>query len=412
MTTAPSRTIGRTEFVALIAAINTINSAAIDVMLPALPNMGAAFGVTNVNDRSLVLTAFVIGLGLPQLVFGPLVDRFGRRVPLLIGLLLYSVAALAAPLVPSFGALLVLRFVQGMGSAAAAVAAQAAIRDRYAGRDMAQVMSLIWSVFMISPIVAPGVGQLILLTGSWQIIFGFMGAVGLVFTAWTYFRLPESLTDEQRRPLTVASIGGGFVAVLGNRMSLFYALASTFLFGAVLGMVNSSQPIYVGIYGLGALFPLAFAVAPIVSAVAFVLNSRLVAHFGMRRLAHGSMLAFVVAAAAWFAIDLTGVMPLWLFIVFMGLSMLALSLGWGNVPALMMEPLGEVAGTASAVFGSLSTVGAAVLGFGVAQVFDGTPRPFIASLLVFGVAVVALFAAAEGGRLFGGQPIGLPADRP
>jgi len=412
MTTAPSRTIGRTEFVALIAAINTINSAAIDVMLPALPNMGAAFGVANANDRSLVLTAFVIGLGLPQLVFGPLVDRYGRRLPLIVGLLVYSVAALAAPLAPSFPALLALRFVQGMGSAAAAVAAQAAIRDRYAGRDMAQVMSMIWSVFMISPIIAPGVGQLILLTGSWQIIFGFMGAVGLVFTVWTFLRLPESLTDDQRRPLTPAVIGAGFAAVLGNRMSLFYALASTFLFGAVLGMVNSSQPIYVGVYGLGPLFPLAFAVAPIVSAVAFILNARLVSYFGMRRLSHGSMIAFVVAAAAWFAIDMAGVMPLWLFIVFMGIAMLALGLGWGNVPALMMEPLGEVAGTASAVFGTLSTVGGAVLGYAVAQVFDGTPTPFIASLLIFGVIVVALFAAAEGGRLFAERPIGVPADAP
>jgi DHA1 family bicyclomycin/chloramphenicol resistance-like MFS transporter len=177
-------------------------------------------------------------------------------------------------------------------------------------------------------------------------------------------------------------------------------------------MVNSSQPIYVGIYGLGPLFPLAFAVAPLVSAVAFFLNARLVARFGMRRLSHGSMIAFVVTAAVWFTVNLTGVMPLWLFILFMGIAMLALSLGWGNVPALMMEPLGDVAGTASAVFGSLSAVGAAVLGFAVAQVFDGTTTPFIGSLLLFGVIVVAFFAVAERGRLFGGRPIVLPADAP
>ncbi|HVZ14875.1 MAG TPA: multidrug effflux MFS transporter [Bauldia sp.] len=407
-----SSAIGRIEFVALMAAINMINSAAIDVMLPALPNMGAAFGVTNENDRSLVLTVFAIGLGLPQLVFGPLVDRYGRRVPLLLGLALYSLASLAAPLAPTFPALLALRFLQGMGSAASAVAAQAAIRDRYAGREMAEVMSMIWSVFMISPILAPGVGQLILLTGSWQIIFGFMGLVGVVFALWTYFRLPESLPAGQRRPLTLAAIGGGFAAVIGNRMSLFYALASTFLFGAVLGMVNSSQPIYVGVYGLGPLFPLAFAVAPIVSAVAFFINARLVATFGMRRLSHASMVAFVVAVAVWLAIDVVAGMPLWVFILFMGIAMLALGLGWGNVPALMMEPLGEVAGTASAVFGSLSTVGAAALGYAVAQTFDGTPTPFIASLLVFGIIVVALFAAAEGGRLFGGRPVGVSVDAP
>jgi MFS transporter, DHA1 family, multidrug resistance protein len=160
-----ARDISRAEFIALVASFTAINAAAIDVMLPALPFMGEAFQVENANDRSLVLTVFLIGLGLPQLLIGPITDRFGRRAPLLVGLSLYTVAAFAALLVSSFAALLFMRFAQGLGSAAVAVSSQAAIRDRYSGSAMAEVISLALTVFMIVPIVAPFVGQIILLTG-------------------------------------------------------------------------------------------------------------------------------------------------------------------------------------------------------------------------------------------------------
>jgi DHA1 family bicyclomycin/chloramphenicol resistance-like MFS transporter len=403
-----ARQLSRFEFVALIAGLGTINAAAIDVMLPALPNMGDAFGVANANDRSLVLTVFLLGLGLPQLVFGPLSDRFGRRVPLLIGITAYTVAALVAPFAPTFGALLALRFLQGMGSAAVSVASQSLVRDLYSGREMAEIMSMVWSVFMIVPIVAPSVGQVILFVAPWQVIFVFMGVIGLVFGVWSYLRLTETLTAENRRPLTWSSIGGGFLLVLSNRTGLFYGLTSMFLFGGVLGFVNTAQQIYVGIYGLGALFPLVFALSPLTFAIAFMLNSRVVARVGMRRLSHGAMLSFIVVTGVWLAIALTGFMPLWLFIPALSLTLLAQGLAWGNVGALAMEPLGAVAGTATAVFGSLQTVGAALLGYVVAQAFDGTTTPVIASFFIFGLLVMACFLIAERGRLFQPHTPGAP----
>lgn len=395
--TAPA--LSRAEFVALMAGLGCINAAAIDVMLPALPNMGDWFGVVNANDRSLVLTAFLLGLGLPQLVFGPLIDRFGRRVPLLIGIGVYAIAALFAPLAPSFGVLLVLRFVQGMGSAAVSVASQSTVRDLYSGRAMAQIMSMIMSVLMIVPIIAPNVGQLILLTLPWQGIFFFMGAVGATFGVWAYLRLGETLAPQNRRPLTVTSVTQGFALVVGNRLALFYGLAGIFLFGAVLGFVNTAQQIYVGIYGLGALFPLAFGVGPVFFALAFLLNSRLVVRFGMRRLTHGATLIYIVIAAFWLALALAGSMPLWLFLTFLAGATLMQGFAWGNVGSLSMEPLGEVAGTASSVFGMLSTVGAAILAYFVAQAFDGTTVPVIGAYFLFGVLVLGCFLIAERGKL-------------
>jgi MFS transporter, DHA1 family, multidrug resistance protein len=398
------RSISRAEFIGLVAALSTINAASIDVMLPALPNMGAALAVANANDRSLVLTVFLIGLGLPQLVFGPLTDRFGRRGPLMIGLAAFTAAAFAAIIAPSFGVLLFLRFAQGMGSAAVNVAIQSAVRDRYSGTAMAEVMSMAWSVFMIVPIVAPAIGQGILLVGPWQLIFVFMGVIGLVFAAWAFLRLPESLAPASRRALSFASVTEGFAIVFRNRASLCYGLASLFMFAGVLGFVNSAQQIYVGIYDVGVLFPFAFAALPIAFAVAFLINSALVRRIGMRRLTHGSMVGFVAITGIWLVLAVTSGIPLWLFMLMAALTAFAQGLAWVNVGALSMEPLGEVAGTASAVFGSFATVGAAILAYFIAQTFDGTTTPVIAGFFACGVAVVICFLIAEGGRLFAAEP--------
>jgi DHA1 family bicyclomycin/chloramphenicol resistance-like MFS transporter len=395
------RAISRPEFVALVAAVTTINSAAIDVMLPAFPDVGAAFAVANPNDRSLVVTVFLIGLGLPQLVFGPITDRFGRRGPLLAGLAAFTIAAFAAIVAPSFGALLALRFIQGMGSAAVSVSIQAAVRDHYSGTAMAEVMSMAWSVFMIVPIVAPVVGQGLLLVGPWQWIFVFMGLIGAVFAGWSYLRLPESLAVAERRGLNFGSVTDGFAIVFRNRASLFYGIASMFMFAGVIGYVTTAQQIYVGIYGVGVFFPFAFSALPLAFAVAFLINSRLVRRFGMRRLTHVSMLAFVAITAIWLALNLAGTIPLWLFLALAALTALAQGLAWVNVGALSMEPLGEVAGTASAVFGSFSTVGAALLAYGITQTFNGTATPVVAGFFAVGICVIACFLIAEGGKLFG-----------
>lgn len=406
--TIGARDISRGEFVALVASYFAVNAAAIDVMLPAFPDMGAAFGVMDANDRSLVLTVFLIGLGLPQLFIGPVTDRCGRRAPLLIGFAIYTIAAFAALMVTDFTVLLMLRFAQGLGSAAVAVSSQAAVRDRYSGSAMAEVMSLTLSVFMIVPIVAPFVGQIILLTGSWQLIFVFMGVLGLILGLWSLARLPESLHAADRRPLEFRPLVEGFAIVFRNRTAIGYGFAGMFMFGGVLGLVNSSQQIYVDIYGLGALFPLAFAVMPIAFAAAFLLNSRLVARIGMRRLAHGAMAAFVLITGVWLLLSLLFSLPLWGFLGFVAAIALAQGLAWGNTGALMMEPLGEVAGTASAVFGSLSTVGAALLAYGVAQAFNNTATPVIAAFFLFGLCTLGCFLIAEKGRLFAPLPTPIP----
>src|SRR5690606_26214322 len=150
-----------------------------------------------------------LGFGIAQLFFGPLADRFGRRIPLFFGLTVYIVCAFAATFAPDFGVLLALRLVQGLGAASTRVVATAVVRDRFAGRDLAEVMSLIFMVFMAMPIIAPGIGQILLLSGPWQTIFLFMSGLATVIGIWAFLRLPETLRPEYRRELTLKVITQG-----------------------------------------------------------------------------------------------------------------------------------------------------------------------------------------------------------
>ena len=396
-----NRVLSRPEFIALIAALMALNALAIDVMLPALPYMGEALGVTSENERQYVVSSYMLGMGIAVLAFGPLTDRFGRRAPLLFGIAVYVVAVLAAILAPTFETLLILRCIQGMGAASVRVIATAVVRDRYRGREMAEVMSLTFMVFMAIPVLAPGIGQVLLLTGPWQMIFLFMGVLAFVFWLWTYIRLPETLPVERRRPLSLRAITTGFRIVFTNRAAFAYGLAGMFLFGALFGFISSSQQIYVDIYGLGVYFPVAFAGVALLMAVSSFTNSRIVRRLGMRRISHGAVLVFTVVSGVWLALAMAGYLPLWLFLSLLCIIMFAFGWSSANMNSLSMEPLGEVAGTAASVFGFIQTVGGALIGGYIGQMFDGTTVPAAAGYFGMGVLTLVCILVAEKGRLFG-----------
>jgi DHA1 family bicyclomycin/chloramphenicol resistance-like MFS transporter len=396
-----NRVLSRPEFIALMAALMALNALAIDVMLPALPYMGEALGVANENERQYVVSSYMLGMGIAVLAFGPLSDRFGRRGPLLVGMGIYIVAAIAAIFAPTFGALLLLRFIQGMGAASVRVITMSVVRDRYSGRDMAEVMSLTFMVFMAIPIIAPGIGQILLLTGPWQTIFIFMGALAAAFWFWTYKRLPETLAMDKRRPLTLSGIATSFKIVFTNRPAISYGLAGMFLFGALFGFISSSQQIYVDIYGLGVYFPVAFAAMAGLMAVSSFTNSRVVRRLGMRRLSHGAILVFTIGAGVWLALALMGFMPLWLFFSLLAIIMFCFGWASSNMNSLSMEPLGKVAGTAASVFGFIQTVGGALIGSYTGQHFDGTTVPAASGYFAMGALALICILIAEKGRLFG-----------
>jgi DHA1 family bicyclomycin/chloramphenicol resistance-like MFS transporter len=400
--------MGKREFIALAALLMALNALAIDIMLPALQQIGASLGVENENHRQYIVSAYLLGFGGAQLIYGPLADRFGRRLPLMIGIVIYICSALGIAFIPSFVGLLTLRFVQGLGAAATRVITISIVRDIYGGRQMAEVMSLIMMVFMIVPVIAPGTGQIILLFASWHMIFVFIAAVAVCVLTWMYVRMPDTLHPKDVRPFTAKSILAGFAIVLSNRTALCYTLATTFIFGSLFGFVNSAQQIYVGIYKLGVYAPLAFAGVALFMASASFVNSQLVGRYGMRRLSHASLIGFSGITFVWLMVQLSfsGPMPFPLFIGFFALVMFQFGLIGSNFNSLAMEPLGHVAGTASSVLGFMSTVGGALIGAAIGQAFDGTATPMVIGYFTVSLIALGFVLIAERGKLF--QPHNAP----
>ncbi|MEZ5811629.1 MAG: multidrug effflux MFS transporter [Rhizobiaceae bacterium] len=391
----------RAEFIAMIASLMAINAIAIDIMLPALPDMGAALGVANENSRQYVLTSYFLGFGFAQLAFGPLADRFGRKLPLQIGMAIYVIAAVAAIMVSDFNMLLAARFVQGVGAASTRVLSVAIVRDIFGGRRMAEIMSLVMMVFMVAPVVAPAAGQVIILFADWHMIFLFMAVTCAAIMLWVSLRLPETLPVERRTPLVPGEVAAAFLTVFTNRMSLCYALATMFIFGSLFGFIAAAQQIYVGIYGLSVWFPLAFALIAGVMATSSYINSRLVWRLGMRRLSHGALIGYALATLSWWLLSLSaGPLPFWLFMTL--LSLIFFFFGWigANFNAMAMEPLGAIAGTGSAVLGFLQTAGGSLVGALIGQSFDGTVTPVAFGFLIVSLAAIGLVLFAERGRLF------------
>lgn len=401
-TSASLGTMKRAEFIALMAMLMALNALAIDIMLPGLQEIGSALSVETENHRQYIISSYLIGFGIAQLFYGPVSDRFGRRRPLLFGLAIYILASFAAAVAPTFAIMLAVRFIQGIGSAALRVVTVSIVRDVYGGRQMAEVMSLIMMVFMVIPVVAPGTGQVIMFFGEWHLIFVFMAVIAMAIGVWMYVRLPETLAGTDQRPFTAASIAEGFKIVLTDRVALCYTIASTFIFGALFGFINSAQQIYVGIYGLGNWFAVAFAGVALFMALSSFVNARLVDRFGMRRLSHWSLLGFIAINAVWLAGQILGPqpMPFPIFIVLFALAMF--QFGWigSNFNSLAMEPLGHVAGTASSVLGFMGTIGGALIGAAIGQAYDGTALPMVAGFFVVSVFGLVFVLIGEKGHLF------------
>jgi DHA1 family bicyclomycin/chloramphenicol resistance-like MFS transporter len=406
----PKPVLSRREFIFLVAGLMMVDALAIDIMLPALPNIGATFSVLHDNDRSLVVTAFLFGFGLPQIIFGPLTDRFGRRPMILGGMAAYIATTLFATLAPSFTLLLALRFVQGVAAAAVKVALTASVRDQYAGRAMAEIMSLVFSVFLLVPVLMPAIGQLVLLAGPWQLIFLVMGGVALFFSTWAFFRLRETLAREDRRPLSFGGVAQGFALVLTNRRALFYGIAGTFLFGSVMSFILPGQQIFGEQFGWGPYYPVAMTFIGGSAAICSLLASRIIGLIGVRRSAHWGAIILPALALTGAALNMTVGLNAYAFLAIIMLFALPLVAGFSSSGALSMEPLGEVAGTASAVFGLIQTIGGAWLSYLVAQSYDGTVTPILMGIGVLGLCVFACYFIAEGGRLFGRDPEGTKID--
>ncbi|WP_432450149.1 multidrug effflux MFS transporter [Aliiroseovarius marinus] len=382
----PQQALSLREYVLLMAALFSMVAFSIDSIMPALPQIAAQFVPDDVNRAQLLISSFVIGAGLGQLVFGPLSDTIGRRCSLAAGMVLYMMAAFATLWAQSLESILFLRFVQGMGAAGPRTCGMAMTRDLYEGREMARVNSMAFTFFVLVPAVAPLIGQWVVLGFGWRHMFTTYIIMAALILTWFLTRQPETLPPERRRKLSPGPTITAFKTVLSTRVTLLYMAVITLAFAQLMAFISSAQQVFVDVLGAGTRFPLYFAGVTIFSAISGFLNAQLVMRLGMRKLAQAGFLAQTILAFTttlfWAVYAPEGSTALWVFCAWATTLFFLNGLSFGNLNALAIQPLGHVAGTASAVIGALPTVGAIAIAAPIGLMFNGTPFPLLIGVTI------------------------------
>jgi DHA1 family bicyclomycin/chloramphenicol resistance-like MFS transporter len=391
---------GTREMTVMLAGLMALNAFAIDAMVPALPAIGRSLHVMTENRRQLVVIAYFLGFASTQLVWGPLADRVGRKPILAAGISLYGIFALLCASAPSFPLLIAGRAAMGASAAVTRVLVVAMVRDLFEAEAMARVMSLVFMTFMLVPVIAPNVGQLILLFAPWQAIFLVLAVYALTMLAWSWRRLPETLHPEYRRSLDWREMRRAMFTTVRERQSRGYTLATTISFSALIAYISSIQQIVFDVFHEASLIGVVFALIAAPMALASYLNSRVVGRFGLRRVGHSAALAFAIVTAIHAAFGLSGHETLTTFILLQGLTMCCFAFASSNLGTLAMEHMAPIAGTAASVQGVVGTVGAALIGFMIGQSFDGTVQPFLIGSALCASGGFLMIALTEPKRLF------------
>ena len=390
--------IPRWEFVALMASLLAMNAAAIDSMIPALGVIGDHFDLKNENYQQLIMYSYLAGFSVPQLIFGPLSDRFGRLNFMKICLLGFIVLSVLCTFATSFWALILFRFFQGVISGGVRVVAIAIVRDLLAGRGMAAVMSLIMTVFMIVPIIAPIIGEEVMVF-SWRWTFGILVVLGLLNLIWVMVRLPETLPLEKRRPLNFSKFIKAYQRVLKMRVTTGYLLASGVIYGSLFAFLGTSEQLFNEVFRTS---NVAYWFAGIAStmAVTSYVNSKMVERFGMERISHLTMVVFVLLSLANLLIAKFAGENFWPIYILLALTMACFGMLGANFNALAMDPHGEDAGSASAAYGFATTGIATILGMVAAWQYKGSAEPVLWAFLIFGLASLIIVFVTERGQMF------------
>lgn len=385
------------EFIFLVALLNAMVAMSIDTMLPAIGTISRELGAADPNSRQYIITTFFAGLTVGTLIYGPWSDSMGRKPTIVVGLAFYALGSLICLFAGSFPMMLVGRFVQGFGASSPRIVSIAMVRDGQGGAAMARIMSFVMMVFMLVPMLAPSLGQLVLFFADWRMIFlGFL-AVGVIAGLWMWFRQEETLPRDKRTPLSAGALMSAAGEVLRNPVAMGYTLASGMIFGAFISYLGTSQQIFAEQYGQGAYFALWFAFFAGGMAVAMMVNARLVMRYGMRKLSSLALKGFLLLSAVFLVASLLlhGHPPLWALAAFLLVTFFFSGLLFGNFNALAMEPMGRIAGMAAAISGALSSLIAIVTGGYIGQLYDGTVIPLVAGFAGLGIIAFVFAEWAE-----------------
>ena len=389
--------MGSKELLVMISSIMALMALAIDLLLPAFDDIREAFDLPDDSTQiSQVITVFFLGLAVAQLAWGPLADRFGRKPILYAGISIYALGAIGSALAPSLNWLLIARFAWGVGAAGSRVVATAIIRDSFEGTRMAKAMSQIMAVFVMAPVFAPSIGAVLIAVFSWRSIFWFCLLWSAIITIWS-FRLSETLAPANRRDLEFRSITAGFGTVLRTRITSGYTLATLFLQAVFTAYLGSSERIINEVFDRGDQFPIIFGAIAILFAVGAVINGQVVGIFGIEKLIHVMLGAVLVVSLLLVAVSLAadGEPNFWIFMPMLGVLLAMFMFLMPNLNTAALEPMGELAGTASSLTGAGRIAGGALLGAVVDSQVSTTTTPFAVAIVIFAIGAIGAVIWAE-----------------
>lgn len=373
------------ELTVMLASLTATVAFSIDAMMPALPQIAAELSPDAINRAQLVLTAFVLGMGVGTLFAGPISDAIGRKLTIAGGIAIYIVGALMAAHAQSLEALLIARVVQGLGAAAPRITVMALVRDLFAGREMARVTSFIMMIFILVPAVAPSVGAMIISFYGWRGVFWAFIVFGLIGVSWLWLRQPETLAPENRRPLSVSKLSAAAREVLAHYEVRIYIVTITLGFGQMFALLSSAQQLYAA-HGVTDTFPMWFAMGALLAGTGSVFNARYVMRLGMRKIVKASYIMQIIVSSVMLVLVLTGLtagasgLPL-VFLYTVSVFWMA-GVTFGNLNALALEHMGHIAGMAASIVTAISTVGAVLIAAPVGLLFNGTALPIVIATLI------------------------------
>ena len=388
-----------TGFIILMASLMSVVAISIDAVLPALGYIGTDLGVAYPNQVQYVISILFAGMAIGQLIYGPMSDAMGRKKVLYIGLGFYALGSVICYASQDLNQMLLGRLIQGFGIASPYISTMAIIRDKYAGRDMARVMSLVMVIFILVPCIAPSLGQLIITFFSWRIIFLFYVVMIAGMVSYIFLRLEETLPPEQRVTFSLAHLSRGFKEVLSNRHTMGYTLCMGAVFGSFMGYLNSAQQIFQGQFHTGKWFTLYFGLLALVFGLSSLVNSHVVKKLGMRHICLRGTIATIIASIVFISLSYMVAISLWMFLMYAAILIFVCGLMFGNLNSLAMEPMGHIAGLAAAVTGFISTILSMVMGAVIGQLYDNTVTPIAMGFLVAGIMALAAMYWAERGKL-------------
>ncbi len=373
------------EFTIVMASLMSLAALAIDALLPALNQIGDTIGVIDSKNNQLLITMIFLGLGFGQLVSGPLSDSIGRKPVIYFGYIIFVLSSFLCIFATSLEMMIVGRVLQGIGLSAPRTISMAIVRDRFSGDRMAKVMSFVTAIFILVPVVAPAFGQLMLDLFGWEAIFYSQIIFGLFVILWLWRRQPETLKEENRRPMKFSMFIEGIKEFMKHKYSIVFTLIAGLVMSAFMVYLSSSQQIFQEQYGLVVEFPYIFAGIALGVGLATFLNGTFVMKFGMLKLATIFMIAITILSAAFVFIYYGKSNPsITVMIIFTAVLLFFLGFIFGNVNALAMQPVGHIAGIGSAIFGFVSTVMAVPIATFIGSFISVSVLPLFAGFAICG----------------------------